>query len=188
MAGLGVFNSISLDGFFTDINGDMRFAHKSAPDAEWDDFVAGNARGGGILLFGRITYELMAGFWPTPAAAEQMPDVARNMNALQKIVFSRTLEKVTWQNTRLIKDDPVTEVRKLKQSSGDDMVILGSGSIVTQLSQAGLIDEMQLVVIPTILGQGRTMFEGINEELSLNLKSKRIFRNGNVLLCYEFDA
>ena len=107
MRKLVVFNSTSLDGYFTDANGDMSFAHHKEGDAEWDAFVAGNASGGGVLLFGRKTYELMAGFWPTPAAAQMMPVVAERMNNLPKVVFSRTLDKAAWANTKLVKEDPV---------------------------------------------------------------------------------
>lgn len=185
MARLFVFNSISLDGYFTDINGNMRFAHNSVPDAEWDEFVTGNARGGNILLFGRITYELMAGFWSTPAAAEQMPDLAGQMNELPKVVFSRTLNHASWNNTRLIKGNLEEEIRSMKKVSGNDLVILGSGSLVTQLTQARLVDEYQFVLITILLGSGRSMFESIGEKQQLKYKSSRIFQNGNVLLCYE---
>ena len=126
----------------------------------------------------------MASFWPTPFAAENMPVVAQQMNALPKIVFSRTLVKVSWNNTKLVKGDPADEIRRLKQEPGADMVIFGSGSIVSQLAQAGLIDEYQIVVDPVALGQGRTMFEGIKEKLTLKLTRTRTFGNGNVLLCY----
>ena len=185
MQRLIVFNSISLDGYFVDAKGDMSWAHTSVADPEWDAFVAGNASGGGVLLFGRITYELMASYWPTPLAAQNSPAVADGMNKHQKVVFSRTLNAVTWNNTRLSKGDPAAEVRKLKQEPGEGMVILGSGSIVSQLAREGLIDEYQLVVIPIVLGTGRTMFEGIGKKLNLRLKSSRAFKNGNVVLCYE---
>jgi dihydrofolate reductase len=184
MRRLIVFNHVSLDGYFTDAQSDMSFARNDVPDAEWDAFVAGNASGGGMLVFGRITYELMASFWPTPLAAENMPVVAQQMNALPKIVFSRTLDKVSWNNTKLVKGDPAEEIRRLKQEPGADMVIFGSGSIVSQLAQAGLIDEYQIVVDPVALGQGRTMFEGIKDKLTLRLIRTRTFGNGNVLLCY----
>ncbi len=180
-----VFNSASLDGYFTDANSDMSFAHNSIPDPEWDVFVSGNASGGGMLLFGRITYELMASFWPTPAAAESMPVVAEGMNNLPKVVFSRTMHKALWNNTRLVKIDMVGEIQKLKKELGEDMAILGSGSIVSQLTQHGLIDEYQIVVIPVVLGKGRMMFEGIKEKIPMKLIRTRAFKNGNVLLCYE---
>ncbi len=185
MRKLIVFNHVSLDGYFVDANGEMRFAHTKSPDAEWDAFVEGNARGGGMLLFGRITYELMAGFWPTPAAAAAMPLVAERMNALSKVVFSRTLDSASWQNTRVVKGDLPVEIRKMKKEMGEDMVIFGSGSIVSQLTPHGLIDEYQIVVNPVVLGKGRTMFDGIQEKVPLKLTSTRAFGNGNALLCYE---
>ena len=176
---------MSLDGYFTDAKGDMSFAHNNRQDAEWDAFVAGNASGGGVLVFGRITYELMASFWPTPFAAKSMPVVAERMNNLQKVVFSRTLDQASWNNTKLVKSDMTVEIRRMKKEPGEDMVILGSGSIVSQLAEHGLIDEYQIVVDPVVIGKGRTMFDGIKEKLALRLTKTRTFGNGNVLLCYE---
>ena len=183
MRSLIVFNQVSLDGFFTDLNGDMSWAHKQ--DAEWNSFVEENASAGGELLFGRITYELMASFWPTPYALKNYPIVAERMNSLPKVVFSRTLDKASWNNTKLVKVDMAAGIRKMKEEPGKDMVIFGSGSIVSQLAQEGLIDEYQIVVNPIVLGKGRTMFEGIKEKLNLKLTKARTFGNGNVLLCYE---
>ena len=188
MPKLLVFNSISIDGYFVDAKGDMGFAHNTAQDDEWNAFVAGNASGGGTLVFGRITYDLMASFWSSPLAAERMPVVAERMNALPKIVFSRTLDAVKWRNTTLLKGDPVDEIRRLKSEPGPGMVILGSGSIVSQLALHGLVDEYQFVVIPTVLGAGRTMFEGLRDKLSFRLISSRSFKNGNVVLSYKQAA
>jgi dihydrofolate reductase len=185
MRKLGVFNNVSLDGYFVDAHGDMRWAYRDKPDAEWNEFVAGNASGEGELLFGRITYELMASYWPTPLAKQNMPAVAEGMNRMPKIVFSRTLDKVTWHNTKLLKGELATEVRKLKNEPGPDIVILGSGSIVSQLAQEGLIDEFQIVVNPIILGKGRTMFDGVKERVTLKLVKSRVFGNGNVVQDYE---
>ncbi len=185
MARLVVFNSVSLDGYFTDANADMSFAHNANPDAEWDAFVSGNARGGGSLVFGRVTYELMASFWPTPAAAKSMPVVAERMNNLPKVVFSRTMDKAAWKNTKLVKDDLIGAIQRMKKESGEDMAIMGSGSLVSQLAQHGLIDEYQIVAIPVALGKGRTMFEGIDAKISLKLTKTRTFKNGNVFLCYK---
>jgi len=99
-------------------------------------------------------------------------------------VFSRTLEQASWNNTKLVKGNPAAEVRTLKEEPGPDMVIMGSGTIVSQVTQARLVDEYQVVVIPIVLGQGRTMFEGLHERLPLKLTKTRTFGNGNVLLCY----
>lgn len=177
------FEQVSLDGFFVDAGGDMSFAHKE--DAEWAEFTSSNAAGNGALLFGRVTYNMMASFWPTPVATERMPVVAEGMNRLQKIVFSRTLSAASWHNTTLVKGDLVAETRRLKSEAGPDMVILGSGSVVSQLTEASLIDEFQIVVNPMILGGGRTLFEGVTSRKALKLIQSRTFHNGNVFLCYE---
>jgi dihydrofolate reductase len=185
MRKLIVFNSVSLDGFFTDSKGDMSFAHNAAPDKEWTAFVEGNAGGGGEALFGRITYELMAGYWPSPMAMKNDPLVAEGMNNMPKVVFSRTMVKAEWKNTRLMKDNLAAEVRKLKKESGNGIVIMGSGSIVSQLTEEGLIDEYQVVLVPVVLGKGRTMFDGVKEKRAMKLTSTRAFANGNVVLSYE---
>jgi dihydrofolate reductase len=184
MPKLYAFNSISVDGYFKSPDGDLGWAHR-ADDAEWSDFVAGNAKGGGRLLFGRVTYEMMAAYWPTPMAAQNDPVVAEGMNRHQKVVFSRTLDKVTWQNTKLVKGDLAREVRRMKAEPGDDIVILGSGSIVAQLAREALIDEYQLVTVPVVLGQGTTLFEGLDRVLPLRRTKTRTFKNGNLLACYE---
>jgi dihydrofolate reductase len=186
MRKLIAFEHVSLDGFFVDAQGDMSFAHKQDP--EWNEFSASNASGDGSLLFGRVTYEMMAGFWPTPAARETMPEVAEGMNTMPKVVFSRTLEKAAWKNTRLVKGDLVAEVRRMKKDTGPGIAILGSGSIVSQLTQAGLIDELQIVVNPVVLGKGRTLFEGVGQNIALKLVGSRAFGNGNVVLRYEPGA
>lgn len=186
MPKLMVFNSVSLDGYFTGANGDLSWAHnRDTQDSEWQEFVSENAKGGGRLVFGRITYQMMAGWWPTPAALQSMPVVAERMNALPKIVFSRTLPEATWSNTTLVQDDPAGAMRRLKREPGPDMVILGSGTIVSQLASEGLIDEYQLVLTPVVLGKGRTMFEGLTKTLPLRQTRIRTFRNGKIFLGYE---
>jgi dihydrofolate reductase len=185
MRRLAVFNSITLDGYFTGRNGDLAWAHRDAEDPEFNAFVAENAKGGGQLLFGRKTYEMMVGYWPTPQAMRDNPDVAREMNQLPKVVFSRTLPKAEWSNTTLVKTDPVEAVRQLKRESGPEMVIMGSGTIVSLLARAGLIDEYQVVVVPVVLGVGRTMFEGLEADRALTLTRSRVFPRGRVFLSYE---
>ncbi len=182
---LVVFNSVSLDGYFVDGNGEMSWAKNETPDPEWEAFVAGNAKGEGMLLFGRKTYDLMASYWPTSFAMQNDPVVAAGMNASPKVVFSRTLREASWSNTRLVRGDLAAEIRRMKDEPGPDMAILGSGSLVSQLAPEGLIDEYQIVVTPVVLGRGRTLFDGLPERLALKLTKSRAFGNGNVLLCYE---
>lgn len=186
MRKLAIFNHVSLDGYIADAGGDMSWAHASDP--EWNAFASENAGGNGVLLFGRITYELMARYWPTPMAMQNNAAVAEGMNRMEKVVFSRTLNGVSWSNTRLVKSDPVSEVRKIKEEEGPDLVILGSGSIVAQLTQAGLIDEFQIVVNPVILGKGKTMFESVSGKPRLKLAKTRAFQNGNLVVYYERAA
>ena len=181
-----VFNQISLDGYFTDATGDMSWAHEGADDAEWKEFTSGNASGtASTLVFGRITYQMMEAFWPTPQAMAQMPVVAEGMNRRKKVVFSKTLDTASWQNTTLVRTDPVEAVRKMKAESGDDMVIMGSGKIISQLASEGLIDEYSIVVNPIALGKGRTMFEGVKAPVNLKRTSTREFKNGNILTVYS---
>lgn len=178
-----VFNNVSLDGYFTDAKNDMSWAHRQ--DEEWNAFTTSNAGGEAEVLFGRVTYEMMASFWPTPEAAEMLPEVARSMNAMPKTVFSRTLDSVSWENTRLVTGDLVAEVTRLKQESGPDILILGSGTVVSQLAEARLIDLYQLAINPIVLGSGRTLFETVEEPFRLQATRTRAFKNGNVVVWYE---
>ncbi|HUJ27948.1 MAG TPA: dihydrofolate reductase family protein [Myxococcales bacterium] len=184
MRRLIVFNQVTVDGYFASRSGDMGWAHQTKPDAEMQKFIGDNASGGGELLFGRVTYEMMQAFWPTPAAMQQMPEVAGPMNARQKIVVSRTLQEPSWQNTRLLRGELVAAVRELKASPGPEVAILGSGSVVAQLAGARLIDEYQVLILPVAIGAGRTMFEGA-PKLDLRLTRSRTFGNGCAFLVYE---
>jgi dihydrofolate reductase len=181
MRRLLVFNLMTLDGYFAGQDGDISWHNV---DEEFQELAKEASNSGNTLLFGRVTYELMARYWPTPEAIKNDPIVATGMNKSEKIVFSRTLDKVDWNNTRLVKNDMVAEVRKLKQQSGKDLTILGSGSIVSQLAQEGLIDEYDILLNPVVLGKGKTMFEGRKDKLHLKLTKTRVFGNGNILLCY----
>jgi dihydrofolate reductase len=188
MRKLSSFTQLSVNGFYADANSDMSWAHQNDPnDKEWNDFVSGNAGGGGMLLFGKTTYDLMIKWWPTPQAIKTMPDVANPMNAMPKVVFSRTLDKASWTNTAVEKD-LIGGVKKLKSTPGPDMVILGSGSIVAQLAQEKLIDSFQLVINPLALGGGKTLFGGVKDNVGLKLTQTRQFKNGNLVLWYEPGA
>jgi dihydrofolate reductase len=177
-----VFNSLTLDGYYTGLDGDMSWAHKFDP--EWIEFTNENAKGGGVLAFGRKTYDMMAGYWPTPMAMKNMPTVAEAMNKQPKLVFSRTMNEAKWNNTRLIKGDLATEVRKIKSEPGDDIVIMGSGNLIAQLAQAKLIDEYQIALTPVVIGKGKSMFDGV-DKTSLKLTKTRAFGNSTVMLWYQ---
>ena len=181
MKKLRVFESISVDGYFTDGDGHNGWAHAGTEDPEFVAWVSGNASGGGELLFGRKTYEEMVAFWPTAAAAAQMPAVAKGMNAARKYLVSRTIEP-KWNNTHLLKGDLVAAVREMKAGGGPGVTILGSGSVAAQLGEAGLVDEYQFVIVPVALGAGRTVF---TKGRALRLVDQRVFRNGSVVVTYS---
>jgi dihydrofolate reductase len=135
------------------------------------------------ILLGRVTYELMASYWP--AATAEDPVITVGMNNLPKIVFSKTLERADWKNTRLIKEINKEEVFKMKLQSGKDMVIFGSGSIVSIFAQLGLIDEYRIIVNPVVLGNGKPLFKDIRDRINLKLlKTTTFSSNGNVILYY----
>lgn len=184
MSRLNVFNNVSLDGYFTGANNDLSWAHAGADDEEFGAWIAGNASGGGALLMGRVTHDLMIQYWPTPMAIQNDPVVAKGMNDAKKYVFSRTLAQSSWKNTTILRGDVAEEVRKLEQVE-EDITILGSGTIIAQLAETDLVDTWQFVIVPVFLGKGRTMFEGVTKPHALKLTASRSFRNGRVVNSYE---
>jgi len=181
MRKLFVFDLVTLDGYFEGPDRDIGWHNV---DAEFNDDAIAMLSSVDTLLFGRVTYELMAGFWPTPEAIKNDPIVAGKMNALPKIVFSRTLEKADWQITRLVKDFIAEEIGKMKGQPGKDMALPGSGTLMAAFAQRGLIDEYRIMVNPLVLGNGNPLFKGIKDRLDLKHREIRSFRNGNVLLRY----
>jgi len=181
MAKLSVFNFITLNGYFAAPDGDTSWHRHGEEEAQYSkDSLASN----NILIFGRVTYEHMVAFWPNDRAKQTMPDVAAGMNQAEKIVFSKTLESSDWENTRIVSSGIEAEIRRLKSGS-KDMTILGSGSIVTQLSDAGLVDEYEIMIDPVALGAGKPMFQGMKRTLNLALVSTRAFKSGVVLHSYR---
>jgi len=153
-------------------------------DQEFSQFALAQLREAGTLVFGRMTYEGMAAFWPTPAGEESDPGVAKAMNTTPKIVISRTLAQAAWAGTRIISNHAEEELAKLKQQPGKDIVIPGSSTLTAGLLQAGLLDELRIMVNPVILGQGRSLFAGAGRTRLKLLKTRR-FASGNVLLYYQ---
>lgn len=182
MGKLIAYNFTTLNGYFKGPDNDISW-HRH--DVEESEFAADNLEAKATLLFGRVTYEMMASFWPTPMAIENMPEVARGMNESEKIVFSTTLESADWENSTLIKGGLIEAVRKLKAIPGKVMTILGSGSIIAQLAEARLIDEYQFMIDPVAIGEGTPSFQRLTRKLDLKLINHRVFKSGVVLLSYE---
>jgi dihydrofolate reductase len=176
-----LFNMITIDGFVAGTDGNIDW-HRT--DDEFNQFSVEQLREAGGLLFGRVTYELMASYWPTPAALEDDPSVAEAMNRLPKVVFSRTMQNPAWQNTRLVKENAAAEVTRLKEQPGPDLFIFGSANLAAALIQSNLIDEFRLIVNPVVLGRGQPLFKDIQQPYDLKFVKNRTFQNGNILLYY----
>ncbi len=177
-----VSNLVSLDGFISGPNGEIDWF---GWDKELESYGKDQLASIDTILFGRVTYELMASYWPAATAATDNQMIIDAMNNLPKIVFSKTLEKAEWKNSRLVKENIAEEITKLKRQPGKDMVIYGSGSIVSALAQAGLIDEYRIFVNPVVLGSGKPFFKDITNRLALKLLNTKTFGNGLVLICYR---
>ena len=177
-----MFNLMTVDGYF---EGPGREIDWHNVDAEFNEYAIKMLDSADFLIFGRVTYELMAGYWPTEEALQDDPIVAEKMNSKSKIVLSKTLDKADWNNTTLIKENINEEIKKIKNQPGRDMAILGSASIISGFVQHGLIDEFRIMVNPLILGKGNPLFRGFMGRLNLKLTESRTFKSGNVLLCYE---
>jgi dihydrofolate reductase len=176
-----LFNMVTLDGFFEGPNQDISWHHV---DDEFNEFAIDQLHEIDTLLFGRVTYQGMASYWPTEFAISNDPVVAGLMNNLPKIVFSKTLEKADWNNSRLVKENAAEEVSKLKQQPGKDIAIFGSSDLAVTLAENHLIDEYRIIVNPVFLGSGTSLLKGIKERLNLKLLKAKTFKSGNVLLYY----
>jgi dihydrofolate reductase len=174
------FMMTTADGYHADHGEGLDWHHV---DHEFSRFARAQLRDAGTLVFGRVTYEGMAAYWPTAAAEQSDPEVAKAMNTIPKIVISRTLGQATWAGTQVISTDAEDELARLKQQPGKDIVIQGSSTLTASLLQTGLLDELRIMVNPVILGQGRPLFAGAGLT-SLKLLKSQQFTSGNVLLVY----
>ncbi len=176
-----VFNMTTLDGFFEGPKREIDWHHV---DDEFNDFAIEQLNTVEALLFGRVTYEMMASYWPTPEGIKDDPIVASKMNNLPKFVFSKTLSTARWQNTKLIKENFAGEISKLKKQASKDMFIFGSSDLAVSFMENELIDEYRFIINPIILGGGKPIFKGISKRVELKYLKSRVFKNGNVLLYY----
>jgi dihydrofolate reductase len=178
------FNMVTLDGFFEGPE-PWSIDWHNAGDQEFNDFAMEQLNTLGTLIFGRATYQGMAGYWTSPEALENDPVVAGAMNSLPKIVISRTLESADWNNTRLVRDHITDEITRLKAQPGKDLAVFGSANLMSTLMKLNLIDEHRVMINPVLLGRGTPLFQGVDARLNLKLVNTRMFKSGNVLLTYQ---
>ena len=182
MRKLYMFNLMTLDGYFARPDGSIDWHNV---DDEFNRFAEDQLTDTGGLVFGRVTYDLMAGYWPTEQGTEDDHVIAKAMNSLPKLVFSRSLDKVDWQNSRLAKGDLKDEITKFKQASDKPVGLFGSSNLAGSLIPLGLIDEFRILVAPIVLGAGKPLFPNVQNQFKLKRESTRNFKNGNVLLTYS---
>lgn len=194
MRTIKMFNRVTPEGFFATAEGSLNWA---VPDDELDQAAGSASATFDTILFGRRTYEMFESFWPRALddpkttdphrpgrSSSAMREMATFINEAEKIVFSRTRKDVTWKHSRIVREFIPGEVEALKNQAGKNMIIFGSGSIVSLLTEHGLIDEYQLVVSPLLLGSGRPLFDGLSKTTKLDLIEAKPYRSGNVVIRY----
>ena len=174
-----VSEMISLDGFFENNNKESGWHIVSEDFFEYSRELLNSVD---TILFGRKTYQMMETIWLN--ATNEDAVITHKMNHLNKVVFTRTLKKVTWNNSEIARNNLEEEVSKLKKKEGKDIVIFGSGSIVNELMNLGLIDEYRIAVNPVILGNGTSLFKNIEKKINLKLLQAKTLDSGVVLLYY----
>jgi dihydrofolate reductase len=176
-----VFNMVSIDGFYAGVDGDISWHNTEG--GEFNVFAIKQLKDdAGMLLFGHTTYDLMAGYWSSQSGLDDDAIIASLMNGAKKVVFSKTLEKVEWENTELVKEISKEQIEKLKQKTEKDLFVFGSGQVCQELTEMGLVDEYRLMINPLTLGNGMKLF---NQSIRMKLLKSKEFKNGNVLLYYE---
>ena len=169
---------ISLDGV-------MESPEEWASPYSNDEIEEANASGmaeSDALLLGLATYEGLAAYWPNQSGDDPMVDY---INSVPKFVVSTTLEEVEWNNSTLINGNVTEEIAELKEQPGEDITVIGSGTLIQSLLHDGLLDELQLMVHPLVIGDGKRLFENESDQKALELVDSKTFETGVVSLTYR---
>jgi dihydrofolate reductase len=176
------FMVVTLDGYYEGPNGEFDWPNV---DDEFYEFSIDQLNDIDILVFGRATYEVMADYWPTPAAHEESPAIAARMNTISKVAVSTTLDSADWQNTSLVNGNAAEAISELKRQPGKYLAIFGSPQLTASLLEQGLVDELRVMVHPILLGAGKSLFRTLSDRVPLELRQTRTFESGNVMLTYR---
>ena len=186
MRNVVLFMHVSLDGFCAGPKGELDWV---SYDSELEKYAEGIVSTVGSPLYGRVTYQMMESYWPTvlrnKSATKHERDHANGVENVHKVVFSRTLDKVEWKNTQLIKDNITEEITTLKQQPGKDLVIFGSPTLAHEFMRLDLIDEYQLTLNPVLLGRGTPLFENVETKSKLTLVNSTTLKSGVIGLQYR---
>ena len=194
MRRIKVFDRVSADGYFADVNGSLDWV---VPDPDVDAEAGSNLGDNDAMLFGRKTYEMFESFWPKAledesllphGGGDEQPSALRAMaqwiNHSEKVVFSSSLKEVTWNRSRLEPKFRARDVEAMKRAPGGGILVFGSGSIVSELVRHDLVDDLQLVVCPVLLGSGRKLVTHVDVQRSLKLVDSKAYPSGNIVLTY----
>ncbi|MGC2034976.1 MAG: dihydrofolate reductase family protein [Thermoplasmata archaeon] len=173
---------LSLDGYFGGANDEIDWFAFDEESLEWSRNLL---RAAGSIVMGRRTFELMQRYWPTPQARKEEPVIAERMTELPKLVFSRTLESSSWENTRFVRRPVAEVIREEKQGSGGHILLLGSSNVLAALWKEQLVDELHIRIQPIVLGKGRPLFPASDARQALALKECRMFQSGVAALRYD---
>ncbi|HYT53623.1 MAG TPA: dihydrofolate reductase family protein [Verrucomicrobiae bacterium] len=190
-----MFNWMTANGYFAGADGNLDWV---VPDAEQAKAAVDSIPLFDTVLFGRRTYELFKKFWshadddsstaPDPHhPGQRTPEhraIAKWLNEMTKLVFSRSLKDATWKNSRILHEFDPRDIETMKRQPSKGMIVFGSGSIVSQLTQHGLIDEYQFVLCPILLSSGRPLFSGVSKNTRLELVEAKPYPSGDVMLRY----
>jgi dihydrofolate reductase len=171
---------VSLDGYSCDEDNGIRDVMMSIDDPEQEKYALDRLWQAGTHIMGRVSYEAMAPFWP----ASSLP-AAAPMNAIPKVVFSRTLQSADWPETRIARGDTAEEIARLKAEPGGEILAHGGTQFVRSLIRLGLVDQYRLWVLPAVAGQGAPLFTGLDHPLKLRLEKSTAFPSGILELVYS---
>lgn len=180
MRKLIIWDMVTVDGFFEGPDRDISWF---VFEEEIDSYIRETQEKADTLIFGRVTYELMAAYWPS-----EQGWIADFMNKIEKVVFSRTLKSADWNNTKLFNGNVAEEVSRLKARDGGDIFVFGSADLTASLMEHGLIDEYHLGINPVILGRGTPLFKGGPNRIPLKHLETRTLKSGVVILHYAPES
>jgi dihydrofolate reductase len=180
MRRLFLLMNITLDGYFEGPNHDITWANNNA-----EAFPSDADNQMDTLLLGHTTYDGMKVFWPTPQAKEMLPEVAKFMNEIEKVVVSHHNFDPGWQNVRVISENVIDEIKKLKEGPGKTIGLFGSNTLCVTLMEHGLVDEFQILVNPVAIGEGTPLFKGLHDRAKMTLRESKQFKSGTMMMFYE---
>ncbi len=185
MRKIKVVEWLSADGFFSGVKGETDWFIMDEGTAQ---YLSNLFNSFDTILLGQVTYKMFSAYWPKPDPSDGNPqELTDFMNNSRKIVFSKTLDKADWRNTDVFKTITLKEIKKLKKESGKDIVIFGSGSIVSKLTKLKMIDDYHFLVNPVFLGKGKPIFKNTEAKAALKLLDSKKFECGNMILHYKAD-